>query len=716
MADCGPTCLKMIARYYGRNFPLQQLRDGCYISREGVSMLGISDSAEAIGFKTLAAKIPFDKLKDEAPLPLIAHWEQEHFVVVYKFSKGKVFVADPASGLVEFSEREFITSWTGGQTKEGTVMLLEPTPTFFNSEDPEEQNKTGFRYLLSYLSGYKRYIIQLLIGLLVGSLIQLIFPVLTQVMVDFGIVNQDINFIYLILAGQLMLYFSKAAVEYFRRWILLHISVRINVAIISDFLLKLTRLPISYFDAKMTGDLLQRIGDHNRIEVFLTSSTLNVLFSLINLLIFGVVLALYYPPVFLLFMIGSILYALWILVFMKRRRTLDNKRFRQLSSGQSNLIQFITGMQEIKLNNCEKQKRWEWEHIQAKLFRLNTESMGLEQHQEVGSVFINEVKNILITFLTARAVVKGDITLGAMLAVQYIIGQLNGPVNQMIGFMRSAQDAKLSLERLREVHDRADEDRSDRVYNNSLPPDKSITIRNLSFRYGGAHSQAVLENINLLIPAGKTTAIVGTSGSGKTTLLKLLLKFYDHPYGTIKIGEKDLSDFSSRFWRSQCGVVMQDGFLFSDTIAANIAMGDEIIDKKKLVNAVRVANIEDFITSLPLGYNTKIGPEGNGLSQGQKQRILIARVVYKDPAYILFDEATNALDANNEKVILKNLEEFFKGRTVIVVAHRLSTVKNADQVVTLRNGKLLETGTHHELITNKGVYYELVKNQLELGN
>ncbi|WMJ74362.1 peptidase domain-containing ABC transporter [Cytophagaceae bacterium ABcell3] len=713
--DCGPTCLKMISKFHGRNFRVQALREKCHINREGVSLLGISDAAESVGFKTLAARIPFDKLKEEAPFPLIAHWKQEHFVVVYKCAKGKVYVADPAYGLVKFSEKEFVNAWTGGHTSEGVVLLLEPTPEFFNAED-EQKSKTGFRYVFSYFLTYKKYLFQLLLGLFTGSIIQLIFPFLTQVMVDSGIVNQDINFIYLILSGQLMLYFSKAAVEYFRRWILLHISARINITIISDFLLKLTRLPVSWFDSKMTGDLLQRIGDHKRIESFLTSSTLNVVFSGINILVFGLVLAFYHLPVFLLFLGGSLLYALWIFIFLKQRRVLDNKRFSQLSSGQSNLIQFITGMQEIKLNNCEKKKRWEWEYIQARLFRLNIKSMALEQHQEIGSVFINEIKNILITFLTAKAVIDGQISLGAMLAVQYIIGQLNSPVNQMIDFIRSAQDAKLSLLRLGEVHDREDEDAKGLEYVTRLPADKSLTVSGLTFRYGGPHSEAVLKDINLEIPEGKITAIVGTSGSGKTTLLKLLLKFYKLSPGTVRAGNIDLNNFSSRFWRSQCGVVMQDGFIFSDTIAANIAPGDEIPDREKLFHAVTVANIRGFVESLPLGYNTKIGAEGTGLSQGQKQRILIARAVYKDPAYIFLDEATNALDANNEKIIMNNLEEFFKGRTVIVVAHRLSTVRNAHQVITLDKGKLIECGSHQELIDGKGAYYHLVKNQLELGN
>jgi len=558
----------------------------------------------------------------------------------------------------------------------------------------------------------------LLLGLLTGSLLQLIFPFLTQSVVDFGISNQNIGFIYLVLIAQITLYIGKTAVDFIRGWILLHISTRVNISLISDFLIKLMKLPISFFffDKKMTGDLLQRINDHTRIESFLTSTSLNIIFAFVNLIIFGLVLLFYSTKIFIIFLVGSVLYGLWIWFFMKKRRELDYKRFSQLSDNQSNVIQLITGMQEIKLHNAERQKRWEWERIQARLFKVNIKSLALNQYQQAGSVFLNETKNIFISFIAATSVIHGDMTLGMMLAVQYIIGQLNSPVEQMIDFMRSAQDAKISLERLGEIHLKDDEEKPDDEKISELPEKKDIYIKNVSFSYSGSKDDYVLKNINLHVPDKKITAIVGTSGSGKTTLLKLLLGFYPPGEGEIRTGDIRLENFSIRTWRNKCGTVMQDGFIFSDSIAKNIAVSDETVDKKKLLHAVKVANIREFIESLPLAYNTKIGQEGTGLSQGQRQRILIARAVYKNPEFIFFDEATNALDANNEKIIMDNLEKFFEGKTVIVVAHRLSTVKNADKIVVLEKGELIEEGTHEKLVKKKGAYFELVKNQLELGD
>ncbi|MBL6448295.1 peptidase domain-containing ABC transporter [Fulvivirga sp. 29W222] len=716
--DCGPTCLRIIAKYYGKSYSLQTLRDKSYITREGVSLLGISDAAESIGFRTLAAKIPFDKLKEEAPTPFIAHWRQQHFIVVYGFKKNYVLVSDPAHGLVRLTKEEFLDGWlsdTDNGQEIGVVLLMEPAPDFYTTED-EKVNKSGFHFLFKYLRPYRKFITQLFIGMLVGSILQLIFPFLTQSIVDIGIQNQDLNFVTLILIAQLMLFFSRTAVEFIRGWILLHLGTRINISILSDFLIKLMRLPVSFFDTKMIGDLLQRIGDHSRIESFLTSSTLNILFSFINLIIFGVVLAVYDLKIFTIFFIGSAIYMAWIMIFMKKRRDLDYKRFDQMSSNQSNLIQLITGMQEIKLHNSEKQKRWEWERIQAKLFKVSISGLALNQYQEAGSSFINELKNIVITFLAAKAVIDGDITLGMMLAIQYIIGQLNAPINQLVGFIHTAQDAKISLERLGEIHGQEDEEDINEEKITIFPEDKSLKLDNVSFQYEGPHSEYALKDISLEIPEGKVTAIVGASGSGKTTLVKLLLKFYEPSQGEIRLGDINLNNYSNRLWRDKCGAVLQDGFIFSDTIAKNISIKDDYINKEKLLYAVKVANIQEFIESLPLGYNTKIGNDGHGLSQGQKQRILIARAVYKSPEYIYFDEATNALDANNEKVIMENLDRFFVGRTVIVVAHRLSTVKNADQIIVLDKGHITEIGTHAELTAKRGDYYRLVKNQLELGN
>lgn len=720
--DCGPSCLRMIAKYHGKSFSLQSLRDKSYITREGVSMLGISDSAEAIGFRSMGVRITFDQLKKEAPLPCIVHWNQNHFVVVYKIKETKkgyyIYVADPARGLIKFTEDEFKKSWANtieDGNEKGLCLLLEPTPDFYTSKD-EKNEKSGFKFLFSYLRPYRKLIAQLILGLILGSLLQLIFPFLTQSIVDKGINTQDLNFVTLIIIAQLVLIFSRTIVEFIRSWILLHLGTRINISLISDFLIKLMKLPVSFFDTKMIGDLIQRIGDHRRIENFLTSSTLNILFSFFTLIILGIVLLVYNVNIFLIFLAGSILYTTWVYLFMKKRRDIDNRRFAQMSSNQSNVIQLITGMQEIKLNNCEKQKRWEWENIQVSLFKVNMASLSLNQYQQAGGVFINEVKNIIITFIAAKSVINGNMTLGMMLAVQYIIGQLNSPINQMISFMQSTQDAKISLERLGEIHNRENEETEEHPKVDILPEHRDLKLNNVFFQYEGPHSPFVLDEVNLEIPENKITAIVGTSGSGKTTLIKLLLGFYNPVKGKITLGDLYLNNVSNRMWRDKCGVVMQDGFIFSDTIANNISVSEEFTDRKKLLHAVKVANIQEFIESLPLGYNTKIGQNGVGLSQGQKQRILIARAIYKNPDFIFFDEATNALDANNEKIIMENLDLFFKGKTVVVVAHRLSTVKNADQIIVLEKGKIVEKGTHTELSKKKGAYYQLVKNQLELGS
>jgi len=712
--DCGPTCLKMIAKHYGRNYKVETLRKLCEINREGVSLLGISDAAEKIGFRSLGVKLSAQQLKD-AEMPCILHWRQTHFVVLYKIKNHKYYLADPASGLVTLEEADFARAWLGDKEKqEGIAMLLSPSPQFYELED-EKTSEVRWSFLLRYLITYRKLVIQLLFGLGIGSLLQLITPFLTQSIVDIGINTRNLNFVYIILTAQIALVIGRVSVEFIRSWILLHISTRINISILTDFLIKLMKLPMSFFDTKMTGDIMQRMNDQKNIQSFLTGSTLSTIFSMFNLVVFSVVLAYYNVGIFFVFAVSSTLYIGWIMLFLKRRRALNYKSFDVSSKNQSSIVQLIGGMQEIKLNNCEQQKRWEWEHIQARLFKFNVKTLALNQYQQGGATFINEGKNILITFLSAAAVINGYLTLGQMVAVQYIVGQLSSPIEQMLGFVQGFQDAKISLERLNEIHQMQDEEPVGKEWSHALPENKSLSISELTFRYPGAGNEPVLDKIDLLIPQGKTTAIVGMSGSGKTTILKLLLRFYEPQKGEIKVGDQQISNIGFKTWRSQCGVVMQDGFIFSDSIERNIAVGDEYPDKQKLKHAIKVANIQDFIDGLPLGLNTKIGAEGNGISQGQRQRMLIARAVYKNPEYLFFDEATNALDANNERVIMNNLHEFFHGRTVVIVAHRLSTVSNADNIIVLDKGHIIEQGTHQELTALKGDYYKLVKNQLELG-
>lgn len=712
--DCGPTCLRMVAKFYGRNFTQQTINKLCSLNKDGVTLLAISRASESMGFRSLGVKINLEVLMD-AELPCILHWRQNHFVVLYKISKNKYYLADPATDLITLTEPEFSKNWLSDKVnKEGITLLVGTTPQFYEKED-EKDVEVKWSLLLKYFVVYRKLIIQLLIGLSVGSLLQLVAPFLTQAVVDIGINTRNLNFIMIILFAQISLILGRVSVEFIRSWITLHMSTRVNISILTDFLIKLMKLPMSYFDTKMTGDIMQRMSDQRNIQNFLTGSTLTTIFSMFNLILFSFVLAYYNLTIFSVFLISSILYTLWIVVFLKRRRALNYKNFEIAAKNQSSIVQLIGGMQEIKLNNCEQQKRWEWERIQARLFKFNVKNLALSQYQQGGGTLINEGKNIFITFLSAEAVINGSLTLGAMVAIQYIVGQLNSPIEQLLGFIQNFQDAKISLERLNEIHQIPDEEEEDKEWSHDLPKNKSLSIKNLTFSYPGIGNELVLQNIDLLIPEGKTIAIVGMSGSGKTTILKLLLRFYAPEQGEIKVGDTSIYNIGFKTWRSQCGVVMQDGFIFSDNIERNIAVGDEYPDKERLRHAIHVANIQDFIDSLPLGLSTKIGAEGNGISQGQYQRMLIARAVYKNPQYLFFDEATNALDANNERIIMDNLQEFFTGRTVIIVAHRLSTVKNADNIILLDKGKIIERGNHSELTALKGAYYRLVKNQLELG-
>ncbi len=758
--DCGPTCLMMIAQHYGKSYGLPYLRALCHLSRDGVSALGIMNGAESIGFVPMTVKVSYDKRLDDgclltAPLPCVAHWNQNHFVVLYKVTQKYVWVADPGAGKIKLKRTDFEKSWIS-DNEQGVLILLQTSPAFFNSDNPTPSVSTGFSHLLQYLRPYKGLISQLIIGMLLGSVFQLIFPFLTQSIVDVGIENQNIGFIYLILAGQVILFLSQLIVSFFQNRILLHIGTRINVALVTDFLIKLMHLPIGFFDTKMTGDLMQRIGDQSRIEAFLTQSSLSIIFSVINFIVFSIVLLLYNPLIFLVFIISATCYIAWISIFLKKRKEIDYIRFQQASDNQSSLIELIQGMAEIKLQGSERKRRQQWASIQAKLFNISIKSLNIGQWQDAGAAFFNQSKDIIITIIAAQAVIEGKMSLGMMMAVQYMVAQLNAPLQQFIGFIRSAQDAKISMERLGEIHQQPNEDAftqnsiglqqlqilpkgqvrggehnhstnsdvqnpelTSQAINRSektLPPEAGgLYVENLSFKYNILDSE-VLQNINLVIPHGKVTAIVGTSGSGKTTLVRLLLGMYPPTKGIVRVGNINLNSITPSVWRQHCGAVMQDGYIFSDTIANNIAECDDIIDKNRLLYAVQKANIQEFIETLPLTYNTKIGAKGNGISLGQRQRIMIARAIYKNPDFLFFDEATNALDANNERVIVENLQNFYQNRTVVVVAHRLSTVKNADQIVVLEKGEIVEIGTHSELVRAQGAYFNLVKNQLELGD
>lgn len=720
--DCGPSCLRMIAKYYGRNYSLQTLREKSFITRQGVSLLAISEAAESIGFRTQGLKLNIEQLIHEMTFPCILHWNENHFVVCYRVRKKAgqhiFMISDPDKGKYEVRQNDFCKSWLTLEDdgkKWGIALFLTPSPLFYEQDNELQSQERNLSYFWNYLSPYKSQLFQLIIGLLLGSVFSVIFPFLTQAIVDQGIANNNLHFVTLVLIAQLVLSATQTSVTFLQSWITLHMNARISIALISDFLLKLMKLPLRFFDTKYIGDIMQRIGDHNRIQTFMTSNTLSIVFSFFNFVVFSCILA-YYESIFLfVFLLGNILYILWIVFFMRYRRRLDNARFINSSINQSKLVQMITGMQEIKLNNCERQQRWQWENIQVKLFKISVKNMALGQVQQLGSIFFSQTTNLLISFLSAKAVIEGNITLGMMMSVSYIIGQLSIPIGQVISFMQSFQDAKISLERLNEIHKNEDEEKTTIKQLDELPEYEYLSLENLCFNYTGLDRDYLLENLNLKIPRYKVTAIVGASGSGKTTIIKLLLGFYLANKGTVKIGEVNLNDINPRVWRQHVGAVLQDGFIFSDTIANNIAVGVETIDKKRLLHAVELTNLRNFIETLPLKYNTKIGMDGNGISQGQKQRLLIARAIYKNPDFLFFDEATNALDAYNEQVIMRNLNEFYKGKTVVVVAHRLSTVQNADNIVVLDCGKIIEEGTHCELLARKGEYYRLIKNQLELG-
>lgn len=717
---CGIACLQMICAYHGRTFCQDYLSNICFATTEGVSLLGIRDAAVKIGLYTISGRLTIDELSS-ATLPCILHWNQNHFVVLYKVKNGrKFYVADPGKGLITYTTDEFKQHWVEMEQDhegKGIAMFLEPTQTFYeNDNECETRVNKPFKFLFGYIKQYRKYFFQIILGLLVGSLLQLALPFLTQNIVDIGIKNKDISFIWLILIGQLVITLSRTSVDFIRRWLLLHISMRINISLVSDFFIKLLQLPMSFFDTKLMGDLMQRIGDHSRVNSFLTQQTLNVAFSLISFAVFSCVLLVYNRLIFLIFLIGSILYGGWMALFLRRRKVIDYELFEQQAANNNKTYQFLTSMQEIKLQDCEQRRRWEWEDVQADLFHIQMKSLKLQQTQEAGSIFINELKNIIITVVSATAVINGSLTLGMMLAVQYIIGQLNSPIEQLMHFIYSIQDVKISLERINEIHKKDNEEDYNRSRAEFDNESHDIELSNIDFKYAPHALSKTIEGVNIHIPEGKITAIVGASGSGKTTLIKLMLGYYPVISGAIFIAGRNINEYNLKWWRRQCGVVMQDGVIFSESIARNIAVDDGEIDEERLEMAAEIANVKDFVMALPLKFNTNIGRDGMGLSQGQKQRILIARAVYKNPKFIFLDEATNSLDASNERAIVENLDKFYKGKTVVVVAHRLSTVKNADQIIVLDKGKVVETGNHKFLTAKRGAYYNLVKNQLELGN
>ena len=720
--QCGIACLQMICNYYGKEYSLDSLSKICFATTEGVSMLGISETATSLGFHVVNVKCTVKTLT-EVSLPSILHWNQNHFVVLYRVkNENKFYIADPGKGLVTYSLEEFKKHWistnSNGQDK-GIAMFLETTPTFFTHQMEDKKKISGkrsFHFLFGYVKKYRKYFGQVILGLIVGSLSQFVLPFLTQSIVDVGIKNQAIGFVWLILLGQLMLTISRTAIDFIRRWLLLHISLRINISLVSDFFIKLLKLPMSFFDTKLMGDLMQRMNDHSRVNNFLTQQTLNITFAMLTFVVFSVVLFFYNKLVFAIFLLGSILYGVWMTLFLKRRKLLDYELFEQQAINNNKTYEFITTIQESKLQDCEQRRRWEWEDTQAELFGVQMKSLKLQQTQEAGSIFINEVKNIIITVVAATAVIHGQMTLGMMLAVQYIIGQLNSPVEQLMNFFYSLQDVKISLERINEIHQMDDENGKEGLLTSIEDKNEGIDIKNIMFKYDPHALRKTIDDASIHIPQGKVTAIVGASGSGKTTLIRLMLGYYPVLEGQINIGNTDINKLNKKWWRRQCGVVMQDGVIFSESIARNIAVDDGDIDKERLLKAAEIACIKDYVMALPLKFNTKIGRDGVGLSQGQKQRILIARAVYKNPDYIFLDEATNSLDANNERSIVENLDKFYKGKTVVVVAHRLSTVKNADQIVVIDHGNVVEVGNHESLTAKRGAYYNLVKNQLELGN
>lgn len=718
-SDCGAACLRMILKYYGKHFTSETIRAKAFTSREGTSFLGLKQAAESFGMEAYALQLDWEAFCKLIKTPCIIHWNQNHFIVVYKVKHNRftnnttIYVANPGKGILPLSKEEFLAGWLHETENKGFVLVMEPTEAFYQLKEEKESSLT-FRYLLRYIRPFRTPIIQFFLAMLLGSLISLAFPFLTQAMVDQGIKEQNLNLILLLLIAQLLLTLGQLGNDMIRSWLMLHVTMRVNISFISDFLYKLMRLPISFFDVKRVGDIMQRISDNSRIQSFLTHSLISIVIAAITFIVYSFVMAGYNLNLLIIFFIGSILYIGWTFLFLKKRKKLDYARFEKSANNQSKMVQLITGMQEIKLNSCERPKLWEWERIQTDIYRVTVRSTVLEQVQSIGGTCIDQIKNIIISYWAARMVVEGEMTLGMMMAMQYVIGQLNAPIGQFMGFVQSAQDASISMERMGEIYNMEEEEPEEISRIHIIPSNGRIEFKNVDFHYEGPASPKVLNQLNFTVLPGKVNAIVGVSGSGKTTIMKLLLGYYHPSCGQISLNGKDLWDYSSRAWRGACGTVMQEGFIFSDTIERNICMQEGDVDKDRLKYALHVANIESYIDSLPLGLNTQIGMEGNGMSSGQKQRILIARAVYKNPDYILLDEATNSLDSNNEQLILERMQTFYQNKTVVVIAHRLSTIRHADNIIVLNNGQVAESGKHEELLACKGLYYELINKQLDV--
>lgn len=713
MQDCGPACLKIVAKHFGRFYSLQYLRDRCGITNQGVSLLDLSTGAESIGLRTLAIKCTLSDVVNQVPFPAIIFWKESHFIVVYHANKKYIWVSDPAKGRVKYTHEEFRAGWYPKGESIGVLLAIEPTIDFQRSSIEKELEKNSFISILRYFIPYKNSFATIFFIMLVATLLQGILPFISKAVIDVGIKTTDINFINMVLIGNICILLSITIFNVIRDWILLHITSRVNIALISDYLIKLMKLPVTFFENKLLGDILQRARDHERIRSFIMNNSLSLVFSTLTFIVFSVILLIYNPIIFYIFLSGSILYAAWVLLFLRIRKRLDWEYFELISQDQSYWVETVSAIQDIKIYNYEKYRRWKWEEIQARLYKVNKRVLNVTNMQNLGAQFIENIKNMGIVFFCASAVIKGEITFGVMISTQFIIGMLNGPLVQFIGFVVSAQYAKISFLRMNEIRQLKDEEELLSIGATSiLPESRDITLSNIIFQYS-PNSPLVLSNIFLTIPQNKVTAIVGGSGSGKSTLLKLLVRLYKPTYGDIKMGNMNVSSINLRTWRNMCGVVMQDGKLFSDTILANIVLDDEHINYDRLHEACKMAQIEDEINGMPKGFDTFIGEKGRGLSGGQKQRLLIARALYRDPDFLFLDEATNSLDVINEKRIVEALNSAFKNRTVIVVAHRLSTIRHADQIVVLHQGRIVEIGNHENLMERKGEYYNLVSIQSE---